>query len=237
VAISKAFAISAQNSAAGAALTTGAFSSVGYTHLVVGTKHETNSTAAVASDNKGSPAFTALTKQAIPAATAWAQLHYVKIGTPGTGHTVTMTTNAASDWRTLLVWLVNVGTGTIDLVDAKQANGTGTAINAGTLSNASARSVVSMLLNAESTATTYTIGSGWTEDFDTDTYGESRGPESTTSIAADATSLNSMGWAVSAMFAELGVPVPTYGVSRPWLPQVIDEPVIGTRALISGKWF
>jgi hypothetical protein len=29
----------------------------------------------------------------------------------------------------------------------------------------------------------------------------------------------------------------TYGVNRPWLQQILDEPIAGTRELMSGRWF
>jgi hypothetical protein len=211
VAITKSFpaGASTETSAGGPTLTSSAFSSSGFTHVVAFTKHETHSASATVSDNKGSGNFTKLTQQQAATSNAWGQLHWAKIGTPGTSHTVTMTTNAAADFRTLIVWLINSGTGDIQVVSSPTASGTSATPSAGTVSNAGALSIVSIMGVAETAAVTWTPGSGWTEDWDqgssvNSTYGGSRGAETTTSFAANATATGSMDWAAcAAAFAEL----------------------------------
>src|SRR5882672_1100352 len=98
--ITKSFARIDATGSPAAAFTSAAFDSSGCTHVCAGTKHETNNAAgASVDDNKNSVStygpFNKQTQQQVQGAGAsWGQLHWQKIGNPGTGHTVTMTTNA-----------------------------------------------------------------------------------------------------------------------------------------------
>jgi hypothetical protein len=221
VSISKAFAVGAPTVGgaglgSGTAHTTASFDSTGYTHLVVFTKHEGATTTITPSDNKGSTGWSSLTKISNRAVDSWGQFHWVKIGTPGTGHTVTMTLGASRDYRQINVWLVSATSGEIALVSETtgQSPSDNTAIDAGTLSNAGADSIVSFMSMAEYASGTYTQGAGWSEDFDPNganfTYGQSRGPETTTSIAAVCTATTSQDWAAfAAAFKEATASGPT----------------------------
>jgi hypothetical protein len=211
VTISQSFATGSEVSGAGATLSSSTFDSTGFTHLVAFSKYETNnSSGGTMSDNKGSPTWTKLTEQQVQGGSAsWGQLHYVKIGTPGTGHTVTMTTNAASDFRTLLVWLINATSGEIELVNEQFAPSPGATVDAGSLSNPAAKSIVSIMGVAEFTSATWTPGTGWTEDWDdgssvNSTFGQSRGAETTDPIDPVCTASNVGPYAaLAAAFAEL----------------------------------
>jgi hypothetical protein len=207
--ISKAYATGVSDSASGTALTTGTFDSTGYTHLVAFFKNEDGGTTVTMSDNKSSPSWTSLTQNL----TAWnltAQMFWVKIGTPGSGHTVTATPSSSVSFRALAVWLVNCTSGEMELVDEDGAEATSSsAIDAGTLSNPGAASVVSFLGVAEFNPVTYTPGSGWTEDEDgigtNNAYASSRGPDVDTTIDPVCTSSGTMDWnAVASMFKEVG---------------------------------
>jgi hypothetical protein len=204
----KSFAIAKQNNGSGiTSETTSTFDSTGFTHLVVFVKHEGSSQTITPSDNKGSTGWSSGTKQGNRAADSWGQFHYVKIGTPGTGHTVTVTFTSAS-FTTILVWLVNSSTGEIalDAQSVAPSPSDTTAIDAGSLVTSGA-SVVSFMGVAEYAVCIYTAGSGWTEDHDANgpnwTYGQSRGPETTSPIDPVATGNSAMDWAAcSAAFRE-----------------------------------
>lgn len=205
MALTKAFALGAADSASGSSQTTATFNSTGYTHLVVFTKHEGATTTITPSDNKSSTGWTSQTKVSNRAVDSWGQFHWVKIGSPGTGHTVTITLGAARAFRTIIVWLVNASTtGEIAVDAAAQAASPSdnTAVDAGTLSTSGA-SVVSFMGVAEWASAVYTAGTGWTEDYDpngpTYTYGQSRGPETTTPIDPACTSNTAQDWAACAV--------------------------------------
>ena len=218
---------------AGATLspTAGAFDSSAYTHLVAYSKHETNNTnGATFSDNKGSGTWNKLTQQDDNGQSGWVQLHWVKIGTPGAGHTVTMTTNAAADFRTLALWGVNSTTGELELVDESFGEGNGTTFNPGTLSNAGADSCVGFYGVGDHTGTSYTPPTGWTEDGDefagfanSTSYGSIA--SSSTSIAVSGGTLGATAdWgSVAAIFRELaaddGTVIPETDVATAgWTP-------------------
>jgi hypothetical protein len=231
--ISKVFSTGSEIASAGATLTSATFDSTGYTHIVCFTKHEVNNASgATCSDNKSSPAFTKLQQQQVGGGnSSWGELHYVKIGSPGTGHTVTLTTNAATEFRTLLVWLVNATSGEIDLVDEEFANGTGTAVDAGSLINALSESIVSFMGVAEFVAATWTPGTGWTEDWDdgsavNSTLGQSRGAETTSPIDPVATASASMDWAALAASFRESTALPVITVQP--INQIIADGVAGT---------
>lgn len=211
MAITKAFKIGAQNGASGTTLTTGNFDSSGNTHLVVGVKHEGAITTITPSDNKGSTGWSSLTKQAYaPGPDGFVQLHWVKIGTPGASHTVTITLGAARVFRTAIVWCVNADSGDIELDAETTAQSTvdGTAVDAGSLATTGV-SVASFMIAGEYAVVTWTPGTGWTEDYDPsgpDNYtgGFSRGAETTSPIDPVATASTAMAWgAAAAAFREL----------------------------------
>ena len=200
--ISKSFAAPGQNTAAGTSLDSASFDSTGFTHLVAFAKHEGATDADAVTDNKGSGTFTPLTKQGNGVSDSWGRFHWVKIGTPGSGHVVNLAT-ASRAFRTILVWMVNADSGEIALVDEKTATGSNATPTAGTLSNAGADSIVSFMGAAEYAIEQYTVGSGWSEDHDTNgpnyTYGQSRGAETTTSFSATCTATQTEDWAACAV--------------------------------------
>jgi hypothetical protein len=201
VALSKAFAIAAGNGDTGGALTTGTFDSTGFTHLVVGYKHEGATTTLTPSDNKGSTGWNSLTKINHSNGDLSSQMFWVPIGTPGTGHTVTITPAASRPWRTMVVWLVSAGT-TVELDAQAGAQSSGSAVDAGSLATTGV-SVVSFLFVGPYASGSYTPSAGWTEDHDgavgsVSSYGASRGPETTTPINPAATWTNTDSWAVVA---------------------------------------
>lgn len=169
--ISKALATQAGvASAAQASITSAAFNSTGYTHLAIFCKQEGVNTTQTPSDNKGSTGWTSLAKQANQGANSWGQIHWVKIGTPGTGHTVTTSFSPNTDWPYLAVWLVNATSGNMELAHATptnaqaNANGTSTRPDGGTLTTD--RESVSFMGIAEFTVQTYTNApAGWTIDY------------------------------------------------------------------------
>jgi hypothetical protein len=206
-------------SGSGTTLTTATFDSTGFTHLVVFTKHEGATTTITPSDNKGSTGWTSLTKQANSVNDSWGQLHWVKIGTPGTLHTVTMTLGAARDFRQMIVWRVNSGTGEMALAHATPANAQATAaggtaaVDAGTLTTDAAS--VSFMGVAEYAAAVYTVGTGWTEDFDPNgpnyTYGQSRSDASGATIDPACTGSGAQEWAAcAASFKEASAGATSY---------------------------
>lgn len=187
-------------SGSGTTLTTATFDSTGFTHLCVFTKHEGATTTITPSDNKGSTGWQSLTKQANSVNDSWGQLHWVKIGTPGTLHTVTMTLGAARDFRQIIVWRINSDTGEI-AVEAQTTAAAGTAgVDAGTLTTTVA--TVSVMGVAEYAAVLYTQGTGWTEDFDPNgpnyTYGQSRADASGATIDPACTGTGAQEWAACA---------------------------------------
>lgn len=202
--ITRTFANGVTAGASSGTIASSSFDSTGFTHVVVGSKNETTSVTHTPSDNKGSTGWTSLTRQANVGAGSWGQLHYVKIGTPGSGHIVTITFGSAVDFRSIVVWMVNATTGAVALANATgslaqcTANGSSTTPTAGNLTSDAAS--VSFCFVAESTALTYTQGTGWTEDFDSNTYGESRADASATGpFSATATGSVSMDWACCAV--------------------------------------
>lgn len=194
--ISKAYMLIAANAAAGATLTTATFDSTGYTHIVVFTRHDTHSGAAVPSDNKGTTGWSRPIKRKNNANSEWIQFHWAKIGTPGTGHTVTMTTDASATERGVVVWLINATTGVISVSDMINKVGTGTTMTGGNLFNRPGASVVSFSVFSVTTSGTLTEGSGWTNDYETTSIQvQSRGAETTTTIPVAASTNTSSDWA------------------------------------------
>lgn len=227
--ISKAFAtVGASGAGAGgtpaASLTTSSFNSTGYTHLVVGVKHEGGATTITPSDNKSSTSWNSLTKEQVSTAGSGdlqGQFFWVKIGSPGTGHTVTASFAASRTYITVGVWLVNTTSGEMSLVaeatnEGTDGTGAGT-LDAGTLSNPGGDSVVAFMMMLEYAGVTHTGVAGWTEDFDPPpssdnfTAGYSRGAETTDPINPAGSQNSSNPWgAISCMFKEATAGGATY---------------------------
>lgn len=185
----------------------------GYTHAVVFVKHEDPPTTISMADNKGSGAYTGLTKFDHSNNLLTAQMFWVKIGSPGTSTTVTATFGAGKTWRKIGVWGVNATSGDIALdVEAadQDPGGTGsTAIDAGTLVTTAA--TVSFMGVAEYSAATYTPGSGWAEDVDDAILMQSRSDASGT-LDPVATASTAISWvACAASFKETGAAGPGSG--------------------------
>jgi hypothetical protein len=207
MALTKSFAIATGESASDTTITTGTFSSAGFTHVVALAKHEGTTTTIALTDNKGSGTFNPLTKESHASGTH-GQLHWVKIGSPGTGHTVTMTLGAARDFKGVAVWLVNASTSANIELDAEaHSQGTGASMDAGSLATTGV-SVVSFMGIAEGNSANWTNGSGWATDFTgmsgvLATFGQSRGAETTSPIDPVATADASIPWcALAASFRE-----------------------------------
>lgn len=208
MALTKSFAIATGESTSDTTITSGSFSSVGFTHAIVFAKHEGAVTTIAITDNKSSGTFNALSKESHGVGLTHGQLHWAKIGSPGTGHTVTMTLGAARDFKGVIVWLVNASTsGNIELDAEAHAQGTGPSMDAGSLATTGV-SVVSFMGIAEGNPANWTPGSGWTEDVDgisgvLATFGQSRAAETTSPIDPVATSDASIPWcALAASFRE-----------------------------------
>lgn len=169
--------------------------STGYTHIVFYVKHEGAATTISANDNKGSGAYNILTQVNHSSGDLNGVMGWVKIGTPGTSHTVTVTFGATKPYHRMLVWGVNSGTGELALDVESVAQGNGTAVDAGSLATTAA--TVSFMGTGEYTITTFTPGSGWTEDIDSKTHGQSRSDASGT-INPVCTSGAAMDWVASA---------------------------------------
>lgn len=176
--------------------------STGHTHIVCFVKHEGAADTITGADNKGSGAYTGLTKVDHSNNDLSGRLLWVKIGTPGTSHTITVTFGSSKPYRRLAVWGVNADSGNIDLDVQATAQGTGTsAIDAGSLATTAA--TVSFMGIGEYATTTYTPGSGWTEDLDNGIHAQSRADASGTLDPA-CTSVASMDFvACAASFKEL----------------------------------
>lgn len=142
--------------------------SSGYTHIACFAKHETTPTSVITvADNKGSGAYNMLTMQSHGTDPIAGVIGWVKIGTPGTSHTVTASFDAGTasvDYRRIHVWGINAGTGDISVDAQTTATGSGTTPDAGSLVTSAA--TVSFMGVGEFAATTYTPSSGWTEDYD-----------------------------------------------------------------------
>lgn len=192
--------------------TTSSFDSTGYTHILIGVKWEGGNTTVTPSDNKSSTSWTSHTKEIVAGTSSdlCGQFFSAAIGSPGTGHTATASFAASRTFITVAVWIIDADSGTITLVSEATNEGSGTTVDAGTLSNAGSDSVVSFMMGLEYEATSWTPGSGWTEDFDLgggDNYsgGFSRGAETTSSIDPACTKSGGGTWgAISICFKEGG---------------------------------
>lgn len=203
--ISKQFAVHTPNSASSGSIVSGSFDSTGFTHIVVESKHEGAATTNTPTDNKGSTGWSSLTKESHSNGVLHTQLHWATIGTPGAGHTATITFGAARDWRAISVWLVNATSGVIQVADQLTGQGNGTAVNIGSLDPTAAS--VSFMCVGEFASGLHTPGTGWTEDFDPNGangagFGQSRADASGGSITAAATNASSQDWTANAVTFE-----------------------------------
>jgi hypothetical protein len=219
MALTKSFAIATGEAASDTTITTGTFSSVGFTHLVALAKHEGAAATITLSDNKSTSVFNPLTKESHASGVS-GQLIWAKIGSPGTGHTVTMTLSAARDFKGVAVWLVNASTsGDIELDAEAHAQGTGPNMDAGSLVTTGV-SVVSFMGIAEGNSANWTNGAGWATDFTgmsgvLATFGQSRGAETTSPIDPVATADASIPWcALAASFREAAAGAAGFAVPR-----------------------
>jgi len=163
--ITESFANITASDASTTTVTSATFDSTSFTHLVVWDKHEGATTTATPSDNKSSTGWSSLTKEDHTNGDITSQMHWVKIETPGTGHTVTMTFGAARPFKRLAVWLVNSTSGEISLVAQANAEGSSAAPDAGSLATG-ADATVSFMAVGEYALADFTPSTGWTEDFD-----------------------------------------------------------------------
>ena len=195
--------------------TTATFDTTGFTHILVGTKFEGGDTTVTPSSTAVSGSWTSHTKEIVAATSSdlVGQLFSAVITSATTGRTATITFAAGRTFSTVAVWVMNATSGVIALVAEANGEGTGTALDGGSLSNAGGDSVVSFMMCLEYSASTHT-SAGWTgatngaEDFDFGgsdnfTAGYSRGAETTNPIDPTATQTNSAAWGVlSLMFKE-----------------------------------
>jgi len=170
--------------------------STGQTHIVCFVKHEGAPTTITESDNKGSGAFNLLTKVDHLNGDLSSRLMWVKIGTPGASHTVTVTYGAARPYSRLACWGVNSGTGELALDVEATAQGNGATFDAGTLATTAA--TVSFQGVGEYTSTIYDPGSGWTEDLDNNIFAQSRSDASGTLDPVCTIPSGTMDWVTNA---------------------------------------
>ena len=191
-----------KDDASGTSSTTASFNSTGYTHIVVGVNHEGAPTTLTLSDNKGSSGPTGLTKINHTNGNLNGQLIWMKIASPGSGHTVTITWGASRPYRNIGVWLVNSGTGELALDVETGAGGTSSPADAGSLATTTATASVLWVANYDSV--TWTASTGWTENYDNGSFGGSRTDASGT-LDPQATPSLGLDWvAVAASFKESG---------------------------------
>lgn len=179
MALSKSFLGSATDDASGTTLTIANVNTTGMTHIVVFGKHEGATTTLSVADDKGSGAYTGLTMVDHTNNDLGARMFWVKIGTPGTNTNITLTCADARPFRRVEAWGVTSGTGEL-AVDAESNNqgSAGFNIDAGSLVTTTA--TVSFQGTTPYTSTTYSAGSGWTEDLDDTIHGQSRADASGT---------------------------------------------------------
>ncbi|MGQ0836338.1 MAG: hypothetical protein ACT4O5_15740 [Gammaproteobacteria bacterium] len=217
MALTHTFAVEANSSVSGTTLTTGTFDSTGFKHLVVFAKHEGAATTITASDNKSST-IGGLTKVNHGGGSLSSQLFHGAIGSPGAGHTVTMTLAAARTWRDVAVWLINndAAAGVQLDVEAVGASGTSTAPDAGSIV-ATAAAIHIFGVGQAGSPGTQTPSAGWTKNSQVaDNLKASRNEASAATTDPSSTSGASASWAaVAAAFrAATGGPPPGLGASK-----------------------
>lgn len=192
---------STSESGASTTLAVTGMDSTSWTHILVFVKSEGTPGTITCADNKGSGAYNGLTLHSRSGGSLHGRLLWVKIGTPGASHDVTVTFGTAVDARRMFVYGINASSGEIELDVESTADGSGTAIDAGSLVTTTA--TLSFTASCGWDAPTYTPGSGWTEDFDTKIHGQSRTDTSGT-LDPVCTSGTSMTWlACAASFKEV----------------------------------
>lgn len=182
-----------------------------YSHILLFVKHEGAPTTIDAADNKGSGAYAPLTKIDHSNGDMSARMEWVKLGTPGTGTTVTVTFGAARTFRRLGVWGIKADSGDIAVYQeaANKSPASSTTPDAGILSTVIP--TVSFMGVGEYFTETYTPGGGWNEDWDnTSSFGASRS-DLTGDLDPACTAANSMDWACCAVsFKEVKPPAMNY---------------------------
>lgn len=204
MALTHSFAVEANSSTSGTSLTTGTFDSTGFKHLVVMCKHEGAATTITVSDNKGST-LSGLTKINHGGGGLSTQLFHGAIGTPGTGHTVTMTLVAARSWRDVAVWAINADGSGVELdVEAAGGSGTSTAPDAGSVA-ATVAAIHIFGVGHAGSPSTQTPSAGWTKNSQVaDNLKASRNESASATTDPSSTSVGSSNWAaVAAAFREI----------------------------------
>lgn len=214
-AIAKTFATALNMPSGGtpaASRTTGTFDASSQTQILVCGKWESGDTTVTPTSTAVSGSWTSHTKEIVSTSSddLVGQCFSATITSATTGRTATLSFAASRTFITVAVWLINSGSGTISLISEDNDEGSGTGIDAGTLSNGGGVGVVSFMVMLEYSGSTHTGAAGWTEDFDFNgsggdnfTAGYSRGSETTTSIDPSGTQSMSAAWgALSLMFGE-----------------------------------
>lgn len=204
MALSHTFAAEANSSASGTVLTTATFDSTGFEHIVAFCKHEGAPTTITVTDNKGST-IAGLTKVNHGGGGLSSQLYHGVIGTPGAGHTVTMTLAAARTWRDVAVWLIDADGAGVELdIEAAGGSGTSTAADAGSVV-ATAAAIHIYGVGQAGSPSTQTPSAGWTKHSQVaDDLKASRAEVSATTTDPSSTSVGSSNWAaVAAAFREV----------------------------------
>ena len=204
MALSHTYAAELGSSASGTVLTTGTFDSTGFEHLVAFCKHEGAPTTLAVTDNKSST-IGGLTKVNHGGGGLSSQLFHGAVGSPGSGHTVTLTLGAARTWRDVAVWLIDADGAGVELdVEAAGGSGTGTAADAGSIV-ATAAAIHIFGVGQAGSPSTQTPSAGWTKHSQVaDDLKASRAEVSATTTDPSSTSVGSSNWAaVAAAFREV----------------------------------
>lgn len=150
-------------SGSGTTLASSSFNSTGYDAVVLAVKWEGADTTLSVDDNKGSGTYNTLTKVNHSNGDLNLQAFWKHIGTPGTGHVVTVTFSASRSFLGLGLWLVNSSTGSTIALDVESvAQGSGSTHDAGTLSTSAAAAL--FFAGGGYSLHDHTAGSGWTLD-------------------------------------------------------------------------
>lgn len=200
MALTKLF-ISITDNGTGTGGTSASFDSTGYTHIVVYSKYESGGTTTTTiSDNKSTTGWASLTEAYNATGDVATRLTWAQIGSPGTGHTVTLTLGASRVGVRHGIWLINAP-GAIELDVQSTGTGNSTACDAGSLVTTAA--TVSFMGVGETDTVTYTAGGGFTEDADASSYMGSRSDATSGTYDPTATATSTMQFAaVAASFKE-----------------------------------
>jgi hypothetical protein len=139
------------------------FDSTGYDVVAFAVKWEGPDTVVTVADNKGSGAYTPLTKVNHSNGDLNIRGFWKHIGTPGSGHIVTASFVDISPYQGVGLWLVNSTTGAILSLDVESvAQGFGATHDAGSLATTAAASL--HFVGGSYATHDHTAGSGWTLD-------------------------------------------------------------------------